>query len=51
MGFIGTVAENQLAFAFKVLDEDCFMRENQLPKEEPLNPTRGDREVIIIPGD
>lgn len=50
-GFNGPAPEDQLAFAIKVLDEDSFMCENQVPKEVPLNPTLGGWGVLVSPGD
>jgi len=50
-GFKGPAPADQLAFAIKVLDEDRFMCENQVPKEVPLNPSRGGWGVLVTPGD
>ena len=50
-GFRGPAPLDQLAFAVKVLDEDRLMCENQLPREVPINPSRGGWGVLVTPGD
>ncbi len=50
-GFRGPGAEEQIAFAVKVLDEDRRMCESQLPPEVPINPSRGGWGVLVMPGD
>ncbi len=49
--FDGPPPQNQLDFAVRVLDEDREMCENQIPREIPINPTRGGWGVLIAPGD
>lgn len=50
-GFRGPPADEQLAFAVRVLDEDRQMCELQIPAEVPLNPARGGWGVLVTPGD
>jgi vanillate O-demethylase monooxygenase subunit len=50
-GFRGPAPEEQLAFAVKVLEEDRFMCEHQVPREVPINPSRGGWGVLVTPGD
>ncbi|MEP7258611.1 MAG: aromatic ring-hydroxylating dioxygenase subunit alpha [Flavitalea sp.] len=50
-GFKGPAPEHQMAFAVKVLEEDRLMCENQIPKEVPLNPSKGGWGVLVTPGD
>lgn len=50
-GFDGPPAENQIAFAINVLDEDRRMCETQRPREVPINPGRGGWGVLVTPGD
>ena len=50
-GFKGPSPDDQLAFAIKVLEEDRFMCENQMPKEIPLAPTRSGWGILVSPGD
>ena len=50
-GFQGPAPTAQLDFAVRVLDEDRQMCENQIPREVPLNPTKGGWGVLVAPGD
>ncbi|WP_438479787.1 Rieske 2Fe-2S domain-containing protein [Oleiharenicola lentus] len=50
-GFRGPAPESQIEFAVKVLDEDRQMCELQMPREVPINPTRGGWGVLVMPGD
>jgi phenylpropionate dioxygenase-like ring-hydroxylating dioxygenase large terminal subunit len=50
-GFQGPPPEAQVDFAVKVLDEDRRMCELQIPREVPINPTRGGWGVLVMPGD
>lgn len=50
-GFDGPTPESQIEFAVKVLDEDRQMCELQIPREVPINPTRGGWGVLVTPGD
>lgn len=50
-GFRGPGLEEQLGFSTKVLEEDRYMCENQVPREAPINPTRGGWGVLVAPGD
>ncbi len=50
-GFNGPPPQDQLQFAIKVLDEDRIMCENQMPREVPINPSRGGWGVLVTPGD
>jgi len=50
-GFRGPPPEAQIEFAIKVLDEDRRMCELQVPREVPINPTRGGWGVLVMPGD
>jgi phenylpropionate dioxygenase-like ring-hydroxylating dioxygenase large terminal subunit len=49
--FRGPAPEAQIEFAIKVLDEDRVMCELQVPREVPINPTRGGWGVLVMPGD
>jgi vanillate O-demethylase monooxygenase subunit len=49
--FRGPAPEDQLRFAVGVLNEDRKMCENQIPKEVPVNPSRGGWGVLVTPGD
>ena len=46
-GFEGPPAEQQIAFAIRVLDEDRVMVENQRPLEVPI----GAEEAVMVPAD
>jgi vanillate O-demethylase monooxygenase subunit len=50
-GFDGPPPEKQVEFAIRVLDEDRQMCELQIPREVPINPTRGGWGVLVTPGD
>lgn len=50
-GFRGPPPEAQIEFAVRVLDEDRRMCESQLPREVPINPSRGGWGVLVTPGD
>ncbi|MCI0355394.1 MAG: aromatic ring-hydroxylating dioxygenase subunit alpha [Acidobacteria bacterium] len=50
-GFRGPAPEEQMKFAVNVLEEDRRMCENQIPKEVPINPSRGGWGVLVTPGD
>lgn len=50
-GFDGPPPEAQIDFAIKVLDEDRAMCEMQVPREVPINPSRGGWGVLVMPGD
>jgi vanillate O-demethylase monooxygenase subunit len=50
-GFRGPAPEEQMRFAVGVLNEDRKMCENQIPKEVPVNPSRGGWGVLVTPGD
>jgi phenylpropionate dioxygenase-like ring-hydroxylating dioxygenase large terminal subunit len=50
-GFDGPPPGEQLRFAIGVLDEDRIMCENQVPREVPINPSRGGWGVLVTPGD
>jgi vanillate O-demethylase monooxygenase subunit len=50
-GFKGPAPESQIEFAVKVLDEDRQMCELQVPREVPINPSRGGWGVLVMPGD
>ena len=49
--FRGPAPEEQMRFAVNVLTEDRRMCENQLPREVPINPSRGGWGVLVTPGD
>ena len=49
--FNGPPPEAQIDFAIRVLDEDRQMCEMQLPREVPINPSRGGWGVLVMPGD
>lgn len=49
--FRGPAPQEQIEFAIRVLDEDRQMCELQLPREVPLNPSRGGWGVLVMPGD
>ena len=49
--FKGPAPEEQMAFAVKVLEEDRGMCESQIPKEVPINPSRGGWGILVTPGD
>jgi phenylpropionate dioxygenase-like ring-hydroxylating dioxygenase large terminal subunit len=50
-GFRGPAPADQMAFAVRVLEEDRTMCENQVPREVPINPSRGGWGVLVTPGD
>ena len=50
-GFRGPALADQMAFSVRVLDEDRTMCENQIPREVPINPSRGGWGVLVTPGD
>ena len=50
-GFRGPAPADQMTFAVRVLDEDRTMCENQVPREVPINPSRGGWGVLVTPGD
>ena len=50
-GFRGPAPADQMAFAVRVLNEDRIMCENQVPREVPINPSRGGWGVLVTPGD
>jgi hypothetical protein len=50
-GFAGPPADEQMAFAVRVLTEDREMCEGQMPKEVPLKPSRSGWGVMVTPGD
>ena len=49
--FKGPTPEEQMKFAVNVLNEDRLMCENQIPREVPVNPSRGGWGVLVTPGD
>ncbi len=49
--FDGPPADEQIAFAVRVLEEDRQMCESQIPAEVPINPARGGWGVLVTPGD
>jgi phenylpropionate dioxygenase-like ring-hydroxylating dioxygenase large terminal subunit len=49
--FRGPPPDSQIEFAIRVLDEDRQMCELQIPREVPINPTRGGWGVLVTPGD
>ena len=49
--FRGPPPQQQIDFAIQVLEEDRQMCELQVPREVPLNPTRGGWGVLVMPGD
>lgn len=49
--FDGPPLADQLAFSINVLEEDRFMCEHQVPREVPINPSRGGWGVLVAPGD
>ena len=49
--FRGPAADDQIAFAIRVLAEDIRMCESQIPAEVPINPGRGGWGVLVTPGD
>jgi len=50
-GFRGPAPEEQMKFAIEVLNEDRRMCENQIPREVPINPSKGGWGVLVTPGD
>jgi len=50
-GFRGPSPDEQISFATRVLEEDREMCEGQLPREVPINPSRGGWGVLVTPGD
>jgi phenylpropionate dioxygenase-like ring-hydroxylating dioxygenase large terminal subunit len=50
-GFKGPAPAEQMEFAVNVLGEDRRMCENQLPREVPINPSKGGWGVLVTPGD
>ena len=50
-GFDGPTPQAQIDFAIRVLDEDRQMCEMQVPREVPINPSRGGWGVLVMPGD
>jgi hypothetical protein len=50
-GFRGPEPAEQMSFAVRVLHEDRMMCENQVPKEVPVNPSKGGWGVLVTPGD
>jgi vanillate O-demethylase monooxygenase subunit len=50
-GFDGPPPGEQIDFAVQVLDEDRRMCELQIPREVPINPSRGGWGVLVMPGD
>jgi phenylpropionate dioxygenase-like ring-hydroxylating dioxygenase large terminal subunit len=50
-GFKGPTPEEQITFATRVLEEDRTMCEGQIPREVPINPSRGGWGVLVTPGD
>ncbi len=50
-GFRGPAPAQQMAFAVRVLEEDRAMCEHQVPREVPINPSRGGWGVLVTPGD
>jgi phenylpropionate dioxygenase-like ring-hydroxylating dioxygenase large terminal subunit len=50
-GFRGPSPAEQMEFAVRVLEEDRAMCENQVPKEVPVNPSKGGWGVLVTPGD
>jgi vanillate O-demethylase monooxygenase subunit len=50
-GFRGPPPARQIEFAVRVIEEDRQMCELQIPREVPLNPTRGGWGVLVMPGD
>jgi phenylpropionate dioxygenase-like ring-hydroxylating dioxygenase large terminal subunit len=49
--FRGPAPEEQMKFAVNVLNEDRTMCENQIPREVPINPSKGGWGVLVTPGD
>jgi vanillate O-demethylase monooxygenase subunit len=49
--FKGPKPAEQMDFAVRVLNEDRTMCENQIPREVPINPSRGGWGVLVTPGD
>lgn len=49
--FDGPPLADQLEFSTQVLEEDRQMCENQVPREVPINPSRGGWGVLVAPGD
>ena len=50
-GFKGPPPDEQISFATNVLEEDRAMCEGQVPREVPINPSRGGWGVLVTPGD
>jgi phenylpropionate dioxygenase-like ring-hydroxylating dioxygenase large terminal subunit len=50
-GFRGPAPSEQMEFAVRVLNEDRTMCENQVPREVPINPSKGGWGVLVTPGD
>ena len=50
-GFRGPAPAEQMEFAVRVLHEDRTMCENQVPREVPINPSKGGWGVLVTPGD
>jgi len=50
-GFRGPSPAQQMEFAVRVLEEDRRMCENQVPREVPINPSKGGWGVLVTPGD
>ncbi len=50
-GFRGPAPADQMTFAVRVLNEDRTMCENQVPREVPINPSRGGWGGLVTPGD
>lgn len=50
-GFKGPEADDQIAFAIGVLEEDRRMCQLQSPREVPIDPKRGGWGVLVTPGD
>lgn len=49
--FDGPPLADQLGFSTRVLTEDKYMCERQVPSEVPVNPSRGGWGVLVAPGD
>jgi phenylpropionate dioxygenase-like ring-hydroxylating dioxygenase large terminal subunit len=49
--FDGPALEDQVDFSTRVLEEDRFMCERQVPREVPISPSRGGWGVLVSPGD
>ena len=47
----GPAPAEQMDFAVRVLQEDRTMCENQVPREVPINPSKGGWGVLVTPGD